>query len=355
MRKLEIAELIPGMIIAENVVTLRNQLLYPAGYRLTKKAITKLAFYSIPCVCVEDERDHLSPKHLKSYSQRIKSSPEFKKFAEDFEKDVYKFKQVINDMVERNAPLDIQDLLETTLALLHHSTQNVHIFEMITNMRQYDDSTYAHSINVALISNVLATWLGMSEKEIYLVSQCGLLHDIGKLKIPDTIIKKPGKLTEEEYNVIKSHPLFGQDLLSEKNFDPHIVNCALMHHERCDGSGYPFGYDANKIDPYAKIVSIADIYDAMTSARVYRDAVCPFKVIEQLEQEGFGKYDTGFLLTFIENVLNTYIQCTVRLSDGRVGKVLMINKQALSRPLVQIDSQYIDLSNEPDIYIDEIL
>ena len=322
---------------------------------LTKKAITKLAFYSIPCVCVEDERDHLSPKHLKSYSQRIKSSPEFKKFAEDFEKDVYKFKQVINDMVERNAPLDIQDLLETTLALLHHSTQNVHIFEMITNMRQYDDSTYAHSINVALISNVLATWLGMSEKEIYLVSQCGLLHDIGKLKIPDTIIKKPGKLTEEEYNVIKSHPLFGQDLLSEKNFDPHIVNCALMHHERCDGSGYPFGYDANKIDPYAKIVSIADIYDAMTSARVYRDAVCPFKVIEQLEQEGFGKYDTGFLLTFIENVLNTYIQCTVRLSDGRVGKVLMINKQALSRPLVQIDSQYIDLSNEPDIYIDEIL
>ena len=356
MRKLEIAELIPGMVIAENVVTFRNQLLYPAGYRLTEKAITKIAFYSIPYVSVEDENDHLSKEHLKSYSARIKSSPEFKKFAEDFEKDVYKFKQVINDMVERNGPLDIHDLLETTLALLHYSTQNVHIFEIITNMRQYDDSTYAHSINVALISNVLATWLGMSEEEVYLVSQCGLLHDIGKLKIPDSIIKKPGKLTDTEYNIIKSHPLFGRDILSEKNFDPHIVNCALMHHERCDGSGYPLGLSAHKIDSYAKIVSIADIYDAMTSARVYRDAVCPFKVIEQLEQEGFGKYDTGFLLTFIENVLNTYIQCRIRLNDGREGKVLMINKHSLSRPLIQVDSKYIDLSSEPDtIYIDEIL
>lgn len=356
MRKLDISQLIPGMVVAENVMTFRNDLLYPAGYRLTDKAITKLAFYSIPFICVEDESDHFSYEEMKTYSERVRSTPEFQQFAEEFEKDVYKFKNVLNAVVEKNAPLDINDLLQDTLALLHNSTQNVHIFEMINNMRQYDDSTYAHSINVALISNVLATWLGMKEKDILLLTQCGLLHDIGKLRIPDNIIKKPGKLTDAEFNLVKTHPYAGYEILEKQKLNPHILNSAMMHHERCDGTGYPFGLSAEKIDDYAKIISIADVYDAMTSARVYRGAMCPFKVIEIFENEGLSKYDTRFLLTFIENVLNTYIQTRVRLSDGRTGEVIMINKQSLSRPLIRSGSGYIDLSKEPDaVYIEEII
>lgn len=356
MRKLETSDLVPGMVVAENVMTFRNDLLYPAGYRLTDKAITKLAFYSIPFICVEDENDQFSYEEMKTYSERVRSTPEFQQFAEEFEKDVYKFKNVLNAVVEKNAPLDINDLLQDTLALLHNSTQNVHIFEMINNMRQYDDSTYAHSINVALISNVLATWLGMKEKDILLLTQCGLLHDIGKLRIPDNIIKKPGKLTDAEFNLVKTHPFAGYEILAKQKLNPHILNAAMMHHERCDGTGYPFGLSAEKIDDYAKIISIADVYDAMTSARVYRGAMCPFKVIEIFENEGLSKYDTRFLLTFIENVLNTYIQTRVRLSDGRTGEVIMINKHALSRPLIRSGSGYIDLSKEPDaVYIEEII
>lgn len=356
MRKLDISELVPRMVVAENIVNFRNELLYPAGYRLTDKAITKLAFYSVPFICVEDENDHFSYKEMKSYSERVRSTPEFQKFAEEFEKDVYKFKNILNDVVEKNAPLNINDLLQDTLALLHNSSQNVHIFEMINNMRQYDDSTYAHSINVALIANVLASWLGMSEKDIILVTQCGLLHDIGKLQIPDTIIKKPGKLTNEEFNIVKTHPISGYNILSKHKLNPHIINAAMMHHERCDGSGYPFGLSSEKIDFFAKLISVADVYDAMTSARVYRGAMCPFKVIEIFENEGLQKYDTSILLTFLENVLNTYIQSRVRLSDGREGEVIMLNKQMLSRPLLRSGSGYIDLSKEPAaVYIEEIL
>ena len=356
MKKIDISELVPGMVVAENIVNFRNELLYPAGYRLTDKAITKLTFYSVPFVCVEDENDHFSYQEMKTYSERIRSTPEFQKFAEEFEKDVYKFKDVLNSVVEKNAPLDITELLQDTLALLHNSSQNVHIFEMISNMRQYDDSTYAHSINVALIANVLATWLNMSEQDILLVTQCGLLHDIGKLRVPDTIIKKPGKLTDAEFNIIKTHPISGYDILINHQLNPHITNSAMMHHERCDGSGYPFGLSAEKIDNFAKIIAIADVYDAMTSARVYRGAMCPFKVIEIFEHEGLQKYDTKYILTFIENVLNTYIQSRVRLSDGRTGEVIMINKQRLSRPLIRTGSLYIDLSKEPDVvYIEEIL
>ena len=356
MRNLEISDLTPGMIVAENVMTLRNELLYPAGYRLTAKAITKLRFYSIPFICVEDENDHFSYEEIKSYSERVRSTPEFQMFAEEFEKDVYKFKNALNDVVEKNSPLDIHDLLQDTLALLHTSSQNVHIFEMINNMRQYDDSTYAHSINVALIANVLAGWLGMNEQDILLITQCGLLHDIGKLCIPDHIIKKPGRLTEEEFNVVKTHPYAGYELLQKQKMNPHILNAAMMHHERFDGTGYPFGLKGQKIDIFARIISIADVYDAMTSDRVYRSALCPFKVIEFFEKEGLQKYDPKFILIFIENVLNTYIQSHVRLSDGRTGEVLMINKHKLSRPLIRSNSSYIDLSKEPDaIYIEEII
>lgn len=356
MRKLEISELVPGMIVAENIMSFRDELIYPAGYRLTPKAITKLRFYSVPFICIEDENDQFSYEEIKTYSERVRSTPEFQQFAEEFEKDVYKFKNALNDVVEKNAPLDIHNLLQDTLALLHNSTQNVHIFEMINNMRQYDDSTYAHSINVALIANVLATWLNMSEKDILMVTQCGLFHDIGKLRIPDNIIKKPGKLTESEFNIVKTHPYAGYEILSKQKMNPRILNAAMMHHERCDGTGYPFGLTSEKIDDFAKIISIADVYDAMTSDRVYRAALCPFRVIELFEQEGLQKYDTKFILTFIENVLNTYIQTRVRLSDGRTGEVIMINKQFLSRPLIRSSSCYIDLSKEPDaVYIEEII
>ena len=230
------------------------------------------------------------------------------------------------------------------------------IFDMINNMRQYDDTTYAHSINVALISNVLAGWIGLEEQEVLLATQCGLLHDIGKLTIPSNIIKKPGELTAEEFNIMKTHAYAGYELLSKHNVNPHILNAAMMHHERFDGSGYPFGLRGEKIDVYARIVSIADVYDAMTSRRIYRTAICPFKVIETFEKEGLQKYDAQFILTFMENVLDTYIRSRVRLSDGRNGEVIMINKQKMSRPLIRSGSCYIDLSKEPDaVYVEEIL
>ena len=112
MRKIDVAELVPGMVVAENIISFSNQLIYPAGYRLTDKAITKLTFYSVPFVCVEDESDHFTYSEMKSYSERVRSTPEFQHFAEEFEKDVYKFKNFLNDVVEKNVPLDIHDILQ---------------------------------------------------------------------------------------------------------------------------------------------------------------------------------------------------------------------------------------------------
>ena len=361
MRQVATAKLIPGMIIAKDVYTHDDQLILPEGFSLTDHTITKLAYYTIPFVFVKDNSEIKSKSAISvpeeaPRSVYIRKSPEFQKFSAQFKQDVSQFKDILNDVVERNAPLDVDLLLQDTLSLLDNSRGNIHVFDMLHNLRQYDDLTYTHGLNVALICNVLASWLNLKPEEIELATQCGLLHDIGKLKIPEQIIKKPDRLTDQEYDIIKKHPVEGYKILRKCNVNMHIMNAALMHHERCDGKGYPLGLPAEKIDMYAKIVSIADVYDAMTAARVYRGPLCPFKVIEIFEHEGFQKYDTKFILTFLENVVNTYISNTVRLTDGREGVVFFINKHHLSRPILKTKDGYIDLSKEPSsVSIETIL
>lgn len=363
MRKISTLQLSPGMILGKDVYSMDDQLILPSGFCLTDRAISKLESYSISFVTIKEfdapaeeevEEPEVFPEQ--SYSKRIRVSEEFKNFSAAFQEDVDHIKNALNDVVEKNAPLDVDVLLQETLSLLDNSHSSFHIFDMLHNLRNFDDITYTHGLNVGLICNVLATWLKMSPEEVELATQCGLLHDLGKLKIPEEILKKPGCLTDFEYDIIKTHPVESHKILKKCNVDPHILNAALMHHERCDGSGYPYRLKADKIDKYAKIVAIADAYDAMTSARTYRGPMCPFKVVEIFEREGLQKYDAKYIMTFLENIINTYLSHEVRLSDGRIGTVIFVNNRALSRPLIQCGDTYVDLTKEPtSLTIEEIL
>lgn len=357
MKKIKTSELIPGMITAEDVFNYTNQLILPKGVILTDKTITKLAFYSILYVRVEDEAIGVDDSVLcaPSYLDKIKSSPEFIQFKEEFEEDVTNFRNVINEVVQKGAPLDVDLLMNHTLSILNPAWTTPNMFDMLHSMRTYDDATYVHCMNVALICNIFARWLRMSEEDIRTATVSGLLHDIGKTQIPDNIIKKPGKLTSAEYDVVKTHPEEGYRMLSGSVLNFSIRNAVLMHHERCDGTGYPYGLTGDKIDPFAKIVAIADVYDAMTSARIYRGPLCPFKAIALFESEGLQKYDPKFILTFLENVLNTYLLNRVRLNNGITGKIVYINKNRLSAPTIQTDYGFLDLSIHPDIYIESII
>ena len=128
-----------------------------------------------------------------------------------------------------------------------------------------------------------------------------------------------------------------------------------MHHEKCDGSGYPLGINGGKIDPFAKIVGIADVYEAMTAARVYRGPLCPFQVIDIFEREGLPIYEAAYILKFLENVVMTYMNHRVRLSDGTKGDIVFINHARLSRPMIKSGSNFIDLTKTPNIYIEQII
>lgn len=354
MKRTFIANLIPGMVTGEDVYSYSNQLIVSKGTVLTDKIITRLEFYSVPSIRIMENKVQ-EPTISDPYSARIQASPEFHKFKENFDTTIVDFKDQINDIVEKGTPIDVSAMLNDTLELLQADGGSVNFFNMLHNMRAYDDLTYAHCLNVALICNVFAGWLHFSQEDIELATLCGLFHDIGKLCIPDSIIKKPDRLTNEEYDVIKTHTIEGYKLLQNQPVNDHIKNAALMHHERCDGSGYPFGLTGNRIDKFAKIVSIADVYDAMTAARVYRGPLCPFTVIDIFEKEGLQKYESEYILCFLKNVVLTYIGQRVRLTNGQEGDVVFINPQQLSRPMIKCGDTFVDLSKQKDIAIERLL
>lgn len=358
MKRVGTANLVPGMITAEDVYNYNNQLIIPKGLVLTDKSIAKLDYYSILSVRIDDERaktDDDSLEYSRSYSERIKASPEFARFRAEFDQDVDNFKRAINELVVKGSPLDVDKLMNHTLNILDIGATTPNLLDMLHCMREYDDATYVHCMNVALICNVMARWLRLGEEDIRKATTAGLLHDIGKTKIPDEIIKKPAKLTPEEYQIVQRHPQEGYEMLKDSKLDPDVLNAVLMHHERCDGTGYPLGLMRNQIPSFAKVVAIADVYDAMTSARVYRGPLCPFKTIEVFEEEGFQKYDAQFILSFLENVVNTYLLNTVQLSNGEKGTIVYVNKDKLSAPTIRTDTDFIDLSHRMDIKIEAII
>lgn len=358
MQRLSISQLVPGMVVASDVTAPSGELLAAKGTKLTDILITRLELYGILTVYVKKplpENNFDDAAQPPSYYERVRHSEEFQEFKSDYQLELDQFRSAINNVVEKNMQIDISFLLQQSLKLAELGTNRGNVLAMLQNMRQYDDSTYSHCINVALLANILASWLKFSKEEIQLATSCGLMHDIGKLLVPHAILSKPSRLTDQEYEVIQKHAVNGYQLLRGLDADVHIQNAALMHHERADGSGYPLHLHGNQIDKYARLVAIVDVYDAMTAARVYRGPMCPFRVIEVYEAEGFQKYDVQYLLTFLENVVNTYIQNRCRLSDGREGDIIYINRFNLSRPVVQCGTEYINLAERPGLSIEALV
>lgn len=354
------SELREGMVTLTDTYSTKGKLILPKNTIITKSIITRLISNDVLFVEIEDEAVELkSDEELYNSfgidEETIKAKPDYKKFKRRYEKNVLEIGEHLNDIVNKNASIDTAAMLDSTMNILKSTDSPLSIFTMLSTMKDYDDSTFNHSLNVSLICNIFGRWLNLKDDEIQMVTTAGLFHDIGKLLIPESIIKKPGKLTDEEYKIIKTHSKLGYDLLKNKNADIHVQYAALMHHEKCDGSGYPLGITENQIDWVAQIVTIADIYEAMTAKRVYRGALSPFTVINNFEENGLRKYNPRFLLTFLENVVNSYMNCKVKLSNGEEGDIVYINKVNLSKPLIKTKDNFIDLSKNYHVSIEKIL
>lgn len=359
-KRVRVNDLTVGMIVADDVYNSSDQLIITRKTIMNDKLISKLKLYGVPAINImEVEKE--KPKTdddiaVQTQTEKVKSSEDFKQFESVFSVAVSELQRNLQQSVQSGMTQEILGSIQTiTKAIMEESAKHPHLFDMLQCMRDVSDGVYTHSINVAIISATLGKWLRFSKYDQEQLALAGMLHDVGKLMIPENILLKPFKLTDEEYTIIKSHALKGYTHLKAMPLDEHIKYGILMHHERCNGSGYPTGVKGDKIDRYAKILAIADVYDAMTSSRVYRDSICAFDVINNFEKDGLHLYEIEYIMTFLKNIANAYIHSQVRLSNGVIGEIIMLNNNKLAKPVVKAGSTFIDLSKEPDIKIEAIL
>ena len=230
----------------------------------------------------------------------------------------------------------------------------------ILSLEYHKDKAYSylltHPVNVAIVSGVIGKWLKLNEADLVRLICSGLLHDIGKAKIRDSILNKPDLLNQGELEMVRNHTKYGYQLLKDLNiFDEDILSGVLYHHERQDGRGYPEQLQGDEIPLFARIIAVADIYDAMTSKKAYKDKCSPFKVVGEIEENRFESLDPRICQVFLENILNYYPGSKVRLNNDKVGTIICVNHGEYRRPVIYCGDEQINLSKERDLEIVEII
>ncbi|OOM20417.1 metal dependent phosphohydrolase [Clostridium beijerinckii] len=335
----------PGMILAEDIIcnglklASKNTILN--SYIIDK--LISLGEYSAH-IYVSGENNSLGKSNM----------DKIKEFEEDYDASIFNIKELIRGLITTNK-MNSESISKISKSIIKYLDEPNIIIKCLVALNKADEYTYTHCINVAIYSMLIAKWMNLSSGTVKEIIESGLLHDIGKIKIDNEILNKPGQLTREEFDEIKKHTILGYDIINDYDyFSRSIKDAILMHHERIDGSGYPFGKLGIDITLNAKIVAAADTFDAMISNRVYKKGVTPLKIFQMFLTEGVKLYDTSVIFTLLENISPYYIGMKARLEDGRIGEIMYIPPNDILSPIVKINDELIDFSRRKDLDISDI-
>ena len=206
----------------------------------------------------------------------------------------------------------------------------------LSRLKRADDYTYMHSVAVCGLMIALCRQLGLGEVETREAALGGLMHDIGKAKIPDRILRKPDKLTDDEWVKMRAHPEIGHSIMSRESYGPIPMDVVLHHHEKIDGTGYPHRLADASISVFAKMASVCDVYDAVTSNRPYKTGWSPAEAIRKLAEWAPGHFDDRVFQAFVKTIGIYPVGTLVRLQCGRLGVVAEHNESALLKPKVKV-------------------
>ncbi|HBS46217.1 MAG TPA: HD-GYP domain-containing protein [Paenibacillus sp.] len=263
------------------------------------------------------------------------------------------FEQIRHNKNKRIPMLEVRN---EVIPFIQQVSEKNDFYGVLAALQSKDDYTYRHNVAVGILSTLLGKWLKLKPEDLSMLTIAATLHDIGKMRIPDELLTRPGPLTAEEYQLMKKHTTYGYEMIRDTIGTNHMqALVALQHHERMDGSGYPFGVLGNRITDFSKIVAVADVFHAMTSDRFYRKASPLYEVLLQMEESVFGKLDPYICRVFINKLMQSMIGNEVELTDGRTGKIIMILATDPLRPLVNIDDDFIDLSKHRSIGIVRVI
>lgn len=318
-----------GMILARDINLYGNDnfstVLLTKNQVLSNSYINKIKFHNIPGAYIESQA--FSDIIVES---SIDQKLEAKSLSEI--KEVYhKFKNTMGK-IDASTIKQVSSVVDN---LVSEILLNKQLSNNIVEFKGYDNYTYQHSLNVSIMSISTGISLGLSERMLNELGMAGLLHDIGKMLIPLEIINKPSKLTEEEFDIMKTHPInFIKQLEYLVSYD--VLRGIENHHERVDGTGYPYGRTKDNIHLYGKILSVCDVYDALTSDRSYRKNCFPSEVIEYIMGCSDTHFDYDVLIKFLKNIVAYPIGTFVKLSNEKVAVVVKNYSENIMRPLVRI-------------------
>jgi putative nucleotidyltransferase with HDIG domain len=244
--------------------------------------------------------------------------------------------QALED-VRLGQAVDTEGAKEIVSEVANSITRSPHALLWLTNMKERDEYTSIHCMNVCVMSVSFGRSLGMDKAELEVLGLGGLLHDLGKMRVPLEILNKPSKLTFEEFEVMKTHPMEGYNMLKEQdNLPIDVLDIVKHHHERRNGKGYPSHLNGDQISNMTRIVAIVDVYDAITSDRCYHDAISPYDALKNMYEWVKEDFDKEMIEQFIKCLGIYPIGSVVELNLGHIGIVVSASEKSKLRPIVML-------------------
>ncbi|MHA7965233.1 HD-GYP domain-containing protein [Paenibacillus sp. CAU 1782] len=277
------------------------------------------------------------------------------KFRALLDEAVQEIKEVFGE-ARQCGKLGLTGIRDRLVPLIGELTHCANLGQALVYLEQNDDYTFRHSVGVALFSRLIGQSQGMTGKELDELTMAAFLHDIGKVRIPGSILNKTGALSHEEFACIKRHPEYGYELVTRcPDITERQALAVLQHHERMDGSGYPHGLKGGDIHLFGKIVAIADVFHAMISKRPYKSAVPFYQVLQEMNRDAYGKLDPELSIAFMDRLMQTLIGNRVSLSNGGEARIICVKREDPVHPIVESDGFFMDLAKNRDLNMVSIL
>lgn len=343
------SQLKPGMRLAKDVILSDGRLLLLAGFAIKPLYIRKLEAFNIVNVYVEE--GSFTP-------------------IEEFEEErVYSHAAAtiknIFSLAKKEDTIDVSIVKDSVSEILQKVIENETVMLQLTGIRDIDNYTFLHSVDVCIYSTIIGKKLGYCRESLMVLGMGAILHDIGKCKVPIDILQKPDKLTDSEFSEMKLHTIHGCEIIKNSyGLSSIISNIAYQHHEKWDGSGYPIGLTANSIDIMARIVSLVDVYDALTSDRVYKKKELPHIAAEYIKNNSSTLFDPFIVELFINSIAVYGEGTIVLLNTGELGSIISSRIAGSTRQKVNVFSNksgppvlqpyIIDLNERKNVEIVEI-
>jgi putative nucleotidyltransferase with HDIG domain len=343
VKKISIDECIVGMFV-EDVFNKDDVLLLSADSIISHNdQITSLRRQGVSNVYINIGKGKDVPKKIPDDNEVINNPVRETEYFKEIEQARKIHRQTLEtarealDSIRKGLSFSVSKIEEASQNVVESILRNQDALISLCQIKGYDEYTYTHSVNVSVLATSIAYSMGYSRGRLLETGVGGILHDVGKMRIPESILNKPGKYTDWEFNMMKKHPEYGLDILKEKKSVPDFSKMmVIQHHERYNGSGYPRQLKGSEIAEISLISAVADVYDALTSDRVYRAAFTPQKALAMIFQGCDKEYSRDIVERFTKQMGIYPVGSFVRLLSGEMGVVTTIDRGRLLTPKVLV-------------------